>query len=67
MLTEIYSIPQLLMTPTIECNKSRLAKLLGIFRLTVAKYKDDINNESHVIIKVEGKYRFFVGPRTKEK
>ena len=66
MLVEIYSIPQLLSMPTIKYHKGNLAKVLGIYRATVTKYENDTSNESHMIIKVDGKFRFFVGPRTKE-
>jgi hypothetical protein len=57
-LTEIYSVQELLLTPTIMGNQSTLAKLLRINRATLHSAIEDVNNEKHIIKKVDGRYVF---------
>ena len=63
--TEIYTITDLLYTPALRCNQSKLALLLKISRVTLRKYMDDTNNERHSIFVVDGKYRFHCKPGSK--
>lgn len=52
----LYTIQSLLLTPTFMGNQSKLAKLLNVSRGTIRKYKDDINNDHHVVLKKDETY-----------
>jgi len=55
---KITSLNEILMTPAIKYNKTKLAKFLKIDRGIINSYLDDINCERHSIICRDGKYIF---------
>ncbi len=55
---EITSIRELLLMKVVAGNQCLLARFLKINRGTLRKYKDDMNNERHVVIIQNGKYTF---------
>ena len=60
---ETYSIHELLKRDEIKGNKSRLAKVLGINRVTLGRYVDDYRCERHIVTKVNGKHVFMASTR----
>ena len=54
----VYTIREILMTPTIKYNQTTLANLLDIQRTTLRKYKDDTDNSRHSVLFIDGKYIF---------
>ncbi len=57
-LVEMYSILELLSSRTINWNKAKLAKILGIQRNTLVSYEDDVECKNHGVMKIDGKYIF---------
>ena len=54
----VYTISELLATPAIQHNQTRLAKLLHITRGSLRKYMRDTDNKFHSVLFIDGKYIF---------
>lgn len=59
-----FSMLEVLLTPAIEGNKTRLAALLGCNRGTVALYKKDTDMANHVVFSQDGKWVLRCGRNT---
>lgn len=57
-MVQMFTIRELLATPAIKWNQTKLAELLDVNRSTLRKYMDDTANEHHAIIFKHGKYWF---------
>jgi len=63
---EMYSIAELLATPTFNNNQRKLSKFLKMHRTTVYNHKNDFNCENHCVLKIDGKYVFRVVPKNRK-
>lgn len=54
----MYSIQEVLLTPTFGGNRTKLAKYLGINRATLSRAIKDVNCEVNCILLIDGKYSF---------
>jgi len=61
---KVYTVQELLLTPTFMGNQCKLANYLNIHRTTLKKYIDDKNNEFHSILAMNGGYVFMTIPST---
>ena len=66
-LVEMYSVAELLATPTFKHNDTKLSKFLKVSRATLAKNKDDIECENHCVLKIDDGYYFKVTPSRRGK
>lgn len=57
-MVPMYTIRELLATPAIKWNQTKLAGLLHINRSTLRKYMNDTDNKRHSVLYIESKYRF---------
>lgn len=55
---QMYTVRELLFTPAMMGRIGRLAESLHIHRSTVRKFFNDIDNTSHSILRINGKYVF---------
>ncbi len=62
---QVFTIQELLLTPTIKYNQTTLANLLHINRSTLRKYMDDITNARHSVLFIDGRYSFMSIPNEK--
>ena len=53
---ECFSVQEVLLTPAIMGNISKLAKLLGVYRATVSFYAKDVDMKNHVVFSNNGKW-----------
>ena len=51
-----FSMQEVLLTPAIMGNQSKLAELLGCYRQTVALYLKDTEMSKHVVFNQDGKW-----------
>ena len=53
---ECFSVQEVLLTPAIMGNKTKLAKVLGVYRSTIAIYAKDVGMNNHVVFSHDGKW-----------
>lgn len=58
MLRQVYTIRELLLSPTMLGNQTKLAKMLRIDRMTLGKYRDDVENKYHCILRADEGFIF---------